>query len=67
MIVCVCNAITEQEVRDCTRAGACTPEAAYGALGHEPQCGTCLCYAQELIDEELKSSPRLRLVVSEAA
>ena len=67
MIVCVCNAITEQEVRELSRAGARTPEAAYAALGCEPQCGTCLCYAQEIIDEELKAAPRLRLVTSEAA
>jgi len=67
MIVCVCNAITEQEVREVSRSGARTPEAAYAALGCEPQCGTCLCYAQEIIDEEQKCSRRLHLVTSEAA
>ena len=67
MIVCVCNAITEQEVRDLARAGARTPEAAYAALGCEPQCGTCLCYAQEIIDGELKPRPRLRVVGGKAA
>ena len=67
MIVCVCNAITEQEVRDLARAGARTPEAAYEALGCEPQCGSCLCYAQEVMDEERKPLPRLRLVAGHAA
>ena len=67
MIVCVCNAITEQEVRGLARAGARTPEKAYEALGCEPQCGTCLCYAQEIMDEELKSRPRLRVVAGQAA
>ena len=62
MIVCVCNAITEQEVRDLARAGARTPEAAYAALGCEPQCGACLCYAQEIIDGEVKPRARLRVV-----
>jgi bacterioferritin-associated ferredoxin len=52
MILCVCNAITESEVRDLARAGAPTPEQAYAALGCEPQCRCCLSYAQELIDEE---------------
>ena len=52
MIVCVCNAITEDEVRSLARAGARTPEEAYAVLGHEPQCCSCLRYAQELIDEE---------------
>ena len=67
MIVCVCNAITEQEVRDLARAGARSPEEAYAALGHEPQCGTCLCYAQEIIDEERGPRPLLRVVGGQAA
>ncbi|HET6534798.1 MAG TPA: (2Fe-2S)-binding protein, partial [Sphingomicrobium sp.] len=50
MIVCVCNAITEDELLAEARKGARTPEQAYEALGHEPQCGSCLCYAQKLID-----------------
>ena len=64
MIVCVCNAITEDELREGARAGARTPETAYAALGCEPQCGTCLCYAQEVIDEELNKRPRLRVVAA---
>jgi bacterioferritin-associated ferredoxin len=62
MILCVCNAITESEVRDLARAGAPTPEQAYAALGHEPQCCSCLSYAQKLMDEERGVHPRLRAV-----
>jgi bacterioferritin-associated ferredoxin len=63
MIVCCCNAISEKEVRDLARAGARTPEEAYAALGHEPQCRSCLCYAQDLMDEELAAKrPHLRAV-----
>ena len=67
MIVCVCNRITESEVRKAARAGARTPEAAYACHGCEVQCGCCLDYAQELIDRERAKSPRLRLVASQAA
>jgi bacterioferritin-associated ferredoxin len=63
MIVCVCNVITEDEVRALARAGARTPEEAYAALGHEPQCGSCLCHAQDVIDEEQGiKRPHLRAV-----
>lgn len=64
MIVCVCNAITEDELRDLAKDGARTPEQAYAVLGQEPQCGSCLCYAQELIDEARRSAapPKLRIV-----
>ena len=63
MIVCVCNRLTEHEVRDAAKAGARTPEAAYEKLGCEVQCGCCLDYAQDVIDEELRAKePKLRLV-----
>jgi bacterioferritin-associated ferredoxin len=62
MIVCSCNVIREDEILDAARKGSRTPEAAYASLGHEPQCGCCLGYAQELIDEELASRPKLRAV-----
>ena len=62
MIVCVCNRISEKEVREAARKGARTPEAAYAALGCEPQCGCCLGYAQDIIDEEAPKWPPLRIV-----
>jgi bacterioferritin-associated ferredoxin len=62
MIVCVCNRLTEDEVRDAAARGARTPEGAYDCLGCEVQCGCCLDYAQEIIDEELTKRPKLRLV-----
>jgi bacterioferritin-associated ferredoxin len=52
MIVCVCNAIREDELRAAARQGATEPLGAYAALGCEPQCGCCLDYAQEVIDDE---------------
>ena len=67
MIVCVCNRITESEVRKAARCGAKTPDAGYDCDGCEVQCGCCLDYAQEIIDQEAAKSPRLRLVSSRAA
>jgi len=62
MIVCVCNAISEKEVREAAREGARTPEAAYAVYDCEPQCGCCLDYAQEIIDDEQGKRPKLRAV-----
>ncbi|MEA3068516.1 MAG: bacterioferritin-associated ferredoxin [Sphingomonadales bacterium] len=64
MIVCVCNRLTENEVRTAARAGAATPDAAYACLGCEPQCGCCLDYAQEIIDEERGKRPHLHIVAA---
>jgi bacterioferritin-associated ferredoxin len=52
MIVCVCNAIREDELRDAARNGATCPLTAFSALDCEPVCGCCLDCAQEVIDEE---------------
>jgi bacterioferritin-associated ferredoxin len=58
MIVCVCNAIREDEVRAAARSGASCPRDAYMALGFEPQCGSCLDCAKDVIDEERELSTR---------
>ena len=52
MIVCVCNAIREDELRAAARQGAPCPRTAYKSLGCEVQCGTCLPCAKEVIDCE---------------
>jgi bacterioferritin-associated ferredoxin len=62
MIICLCNRITEKEVREAARGGSRTPEDAYASLGCEPQCGCCLDYAQEVIDAEPPKRPSLRIV-----
>lgn len=68
MILCSCNRITEDEVRKAAQSGAATVDAAYAGLGCEAQCGCCLDYAQEIIDEERRiGRSHLRLVKSRAA
>jgi bacterioferritin-associated ferredoxin len=67
MFVCICNRITESEVRKAARCGAKTADAAYACQGCEVQCGCCLDYAQEVIDEERGVPRHLRLVSAKAA
>jgi bacterioferritin-associated ferredoxin len=62
VIVCSCNVIREDEIREAARNGSRTPEEAYATLGCEPVCCCCLDYAQELIDAELPKRPKLRAV-----
>lgn len=52
MVVCVCNAIRERDVRAAARAGATSACQAYRALGREPKCGQCVSYARSIIDSE---------------
>jgi bacterioferritin-associated ferredoxin len=50
VIVCVCNALRDQQVRAAGRAvqSAC-PRTAYAHLGCKPKCGQCLPYAREVL------------------
>ncbi|OYX40201.1 MULTISPECIES: bacterioferritin-associated ferredoxin [unclassified Sphingomonas] len=52
MVVCVCNAIREREVRQAARDGATSACAAYRALGRQPKCGQCVPFARSIIDQE---------------
>ena len=49
MVVCVCNALREADVRDAARAGSRHPKCAYRRLGAEVQCGQCIPFAREII------------------
>jgi bacterioferritin-associated ferredoxin len=49
MIVCVCNAIRESDVRQAARDGASCPSSAYGRFGAKPRCGQCFPFAREVI------------------
>lgn len=50
MILCVCNALREADVRDAVREGATCPMSAYARLGRKPKCGQCVPAARTLID-----------------
>ena len=55
MIVCVCNAIRESDLRDAARRGTPCARSAYRSLGCDVQCGSCLPCAKEVIDDERAS------------
>jgi bacterioferritin-associated ferredoxin len=52
MIVCVCNAIRETDVRQAAREGASCPTSVYGRFGRKPRCGQCFAFAREVIAAE---------------
>jgi len=56
MVVCVCNAIREKELRSAVRDGITSPNAAYAELGRKPKCGQCLSFAKTIINSERESA-----------
>jgi len=49
MVVCICNALRENQVRDAARAGSATPACAYRSLGAKIRCGQCIPFAREIM------------------
>ena len=52
MVVCICNAIRERDVRDAARQGSTTACQAYRSLGCQAKCGQCVSFARAIIDSE---------------
>ena len=51
MFICICNPVTDSEVRRCVRDGACSLSDLQMKLGIAAQCGTCASAAIALIEE----------------
>jgi bacterioferritin-associated ferredoxin len=52
MYVCLCNGYRESELRELARRGFSDAEDAYLALGDGPCCGSCVDFAQTILDAE---------------
>ena len=51
MYICLCNAITERQVRECAGSGACSVDDLASRLGVGSGCGRCLECAVDLLRE----------------
>ena len=56
MIICICNAVRERDVRIAARNGATTACQAYRSLGCQANCGQCATLARLIIDEEVAAA-----------
>lgn len=57
MYICICNAITERQVRESAKAGACSVDELTSKLGVGAGCGRCLECAMDLLREVHSPSP----------
>ena len=65
MYVCLCNGYRESDLRDLAAQGVSCPIEAYTTLGNGPNCGQCLDYAQDIMDEAQAGCARLALSAAE--
>jgi len=55
MIVCVCNNISDREIRQAVELGLGSMSELYKELGVGTCCGKCVSYAREVMNEHLES------------
>ncbi len=55
MYVCLCNRVTDRQVRAQAATGSCTISSVHRALGITPKCGKCLPMMRDLVREHAKS------------
>ena len=55
MIVCVCNNISDREIRQAADLGISSVAELHRELGVGTMCGKCVSYAREVLNEHLES------------
>ena len=56
MYICLCNAITERDIRACAQEGACTLRDLECGLGVGTNCGKCKPAAKEILKNSRSDS-----------
>jgi bacterioferritin-associated ferredoxin len=53
MIICSCNVLSDQQVRDVVaHAAPASPVQVHGCLGCSPRCGRCIRTIKSIMDED---------------
>ncbi|MEO0974560.1 MAG: bacterioferritin-associated ferredoxin [Pseudomonadota bacterium] len=65
MYICICNSVTDKQIRTAVAAGAETLDDLRDSLGVASCCGTCACAAQALLDGPSESASERALVRAE--
>lgn len=58
MYVCICNAITERDIKEAARNGVCSMEALGDRLKVATCCGNCRDCARKVLGEALSEVTR---------
>ena len=70
MYICVCQGVTESQIREAIAQGQHDMEALATTLGVGTRCGTCVCAAQWVIEEvreemgDRRPRPTLSLIIN---
>jgi bacterioferritin-associated ferredoxin len=54
-IICICNAVSQEEIQAAIKAGARTPEEVMTACKADLDCGSCQYHIEDMIEEYLET------------
>ncbi len=60
MFICICNGITERQIRNAIQEGACTVHDLRACLGVGAGCGCCAEFAADMLSEAQQAAPSAR-------
>ena len=66
MYVCICNSVTESDIRAAVREGVLNQKELALKTGCSTDCGCCADFAREVLNEALKEQGRFLQVVKSA-
>ena len=67
MYVCICNAVTDKQIRRAARNGASSLTELNQALGVASGCGSCAGIAEEILSEEMMRASEPQIYVPSPA
>lgn len=67
MYVCLCNQVTDRQIREAARNGCRRLEDLRGQLGVSACCGSCADMAEELLEESASDSAPLGYALPQPA
>ena len=56
MYVCLCNGLTDRDVRNSAEGGGCSVAMVYRSHGCEPQCGKCVPLIRQMLREQASAT-----------
>jgi bacterioferritin-associated ferredoxin len=67
MYVCLCQGVTDGQIRDAIYEGCCSYRDVRETLGVASQCGKCACLAKQVVRETLSNMHNSHAAASHTA
>ena len=64
MYVCLCEGVTDGQIREAIYEGCCSYREVRETLGVASQCGKCACLAKQVVRETLSEVQQSQVVIA---